>query len=288
MANQLGRLAIEQLLKVGHFPVERITHSHVAERIIGNDKKLLMRFDPSNDFAAMKSELVQRLSNSAIEAATVALLRPTISGHCPQYEVFQQIRNPATFLNFNNDGLATKYCTNHLVIDVHGTSLDEPQRDALNWNNLISHLQMFPTARRLIIPRLLLPQMEPLSIAETPDYQLAWRRINQAKNIVLIGYSFGGMDDQVAYQLLVSGANKTKAPVTVIGPDVRELVDKIEHETPYVSVFGLNAYWDALAKSILASHSLRLYKTCTHERFCQRCIRYAYQAILNSDKGYQI
>jgi hypothetical protein len=63
----------------------------------------------------------------------------------------------------------------------------------------------------------------------------------------LIGYSFGGMDDHVAYRLLTQAVAHTRVPVIVVGPEVDDLVMRLRDDVNGATVLGLAAYWNVLA-----------------------------------------
>ena len=281
MAAKLGELVLEQVLALGHYPTTPVPLDLVASRIVGQAKQQLRFVDPRNDDWVLRAELAERVSPGAVQAAAVGLLHPAKPDRCPQYEVFQLSTDPATFMNFNNDGLATAFCTKHIVLNAHGTSLDPPLRQALGWEQVINGLQMFPTLPAPTVPRLLLPQLEPKGIIDTAPYIDARRLIVHAKRIALIGYSFGGMDDQVAYRLLTRTVARTRVPIIVVGPDVGDLVMRLREDVLGAPVIGLVARWYELAEAILASSMRRFHKSCDTSRLCSRCVAYVYEAILD-------
>jgi hypothetical protein len=281
MAAKLGELVLEQTLALGHYPTTPVPLDLVAERIVGQAKLRLRRVDHRNDDWILRAELAERISPGAVQAAAVGLLHPGKPDRCPQYEVFQLSTYPATLINFNNDGLADAFCTKHVVLTVHGTSLNPQRRQALDWDRLVDSLQMFSALRAPIVPGLLLPQLEPQGIVETTPYVDARRRIMRAKRIALIGYSFGGMDDQVAYRLLTWTVARTRVPIIVVGPDVGDLVMRLREDAPGAPVIGLVARWYALAEAIIASSLRRFHKSCDTGRLCSRCVAYVYEAILD-------
>lgn len=281
MADKLGELVLQQMLALGHYPTTPVPLDLVAERIVGKPKQRLRQVDPLRDDLLLRAELAERISPSAVKAAAIGLLHRGKPDRCPQYEVFQLSTYPATFINFNNDGLADAFCTRHVVLNMHGTSLDPELRQAVGWNRMVVGLQTFPELYVPTVPGLLLPQPEPCDIANTAPYVGASRRIAHAKRIALIGYSFGGMDDQEAYRLLTRTVVRTRVPVIVVGPDVGDLVTRLREDTLGASVIGLVARWYALAEAIIASSMRRFHKSCDTSRLCSRCVAYLYEAILD-------
>jgi hypothetical protein len=281
MANALGELTLKNMLAMGHYPVNPIQLDPVAERILHDAKQNFQKHAPFDDIGA---ELSERLSGAAVQAMAINLLHPGKPTRCPQYEVFQLSTNSATILNFNNDGLADAFCSKHVVLNMHGTSIDPQQRNALGWNQWIESLQMYPSIKALHIPGLLLPQPEPQRIIESLPFRIASRHIVQAKRVALIGYSFGAMDDAVSYRMLTKTVACTRAPIVIVGPDVNELVARLREDVQSANVKGLSAYWNVLAESIIVTATRRFHKSCSLQRRCSRCIAYAYCAIQDADK----
>lgn len=284
MAVRLGELVLKQTLALGHYSTTPVPLDPVAMRIVEQAKQQLRRASPRDGDWLMRAELAERISPSAIRASAVAMLHPGKPDHCAQYEVFQLSAYPATFMNFNNDGLADAFCTKHVVLNMHGTSLNPQLRQALGWEQWVDTLQMFTELSAPNVSGLLLPQVEPDGIINTAPYVEARQRILNAKRIALIGYSFGGMDDRVAYQLLTRAVAYTQAPIIVIGPDVRDLVMRLREDVPGVRVEGLVARWYELAEAVMATSMRRFHKSCDTGRLCGRCVTYAYEAIVDESR----
>lgn len=282
MAAQLGERVLDQVLALGHYPAAPVSLDPVAVRIVESAKTRHHQGTRYDDDHWLRLELIERLSGGAIQAAAIGLLHPDTPERCPQYEVFQWSLYPATMVNFNNDGLADAFCTpRHLVLNVHGTSLPPDRRRELGWDRLIDALQMFPALPGPTVPGLLLPQIEPADIVDTAPYRVARSRIVQARCIALIGYSFGSMDDRVAYRLLTQNVARTRAPVIVVGPNVEALAMQLRESVGGVAVAGLPVYWDTLAEAIIATSLQRFHKSCDLGRRCARCTAYAYEGILD-------
>lgn len=282
MAAQLGEHALQQVLALGHYDAIRVPLDPVAERIVAHAKQRLRRAAGANGDQQLLVELTDHLSGSAIQTAAIGLLRPDPPERCPQYEVFRGMWHPATFLNFNNDGLADAFCEDrHLVLNMHGISVAPESRRALNWDSLVDSRQWFHRIPAPTVPGLLLPQAEPEVIITTAPYRAARIRVMQAKRIALIGYSFGGMDDLVAYRMLTQTVARTHAPVIAVGPDVTALTLQLQDDIKFGRVEELTAYWWALAEAIIATSMRRFHKSCDLRRRCARCVGYAYEGILD-------
>lgn len=272
---ELGLRVRKRILEVGIFPANLVLRDAIAERILGS---------PPEFFATLEDELAARhFLPAAVHAATIAALRPEPPlAAPPQYRVFWISKHRLSILNFNNDGLADHYCGNqHTVIDIHGTSLSNDVRAHIGWENHINALQRFPDLRGLEIQSLLLPQREPESIAETPRYIAAQRLLTGARRVILVGYSFGGMDDVVAYEKLMAAIKSQRMAAVVVDPNGEDLAIRISEDSHSVAVGSLPVCWDKLASAILASLSWQGYKTCNHRRLCYRCVEYLYGAFLD-------
>lgn len=280
LAAQLGAYVRRRLLATGSFPASPIPRDPISDRILGPARRVLCG---SDDTSAIEEELVARhLSPAAIQAAAVALLRPEVSIYAPpQYRVFGLSRYRHSLINFNNDGLADQYCSQHIVVNLHGTSLSADDRSRLGWESLIDAFQDFPELQGIEIPGLLLPQREPGEIAMTKEYRTAQMLLQNARRIILIGYSFGDMDDWVAYDVITSAIRSRRVATVVANPQGYDLALRISENGASSTVWALPVYWDTLAMAILASVGDPRYKTCSHTRLCARCVSYLYSALLD-------
>lgn len=280
LAAQMGAHVRRRLLAIGAFPANPIPRDAISDRILGPAQT---SFDPNDDTFAVQEEIVARhLSPAAVRAATVALLRPEVAVYAPpQYQVFGLSRYRHFLINFNNDGLADQFCSQHTVVNLHGTSLSADARSRLDWDSLIETLQDFPELQGIEVPGLLLPQREPEAIATTKEYCIARKLLYAARRIVLVGYSFGDMDDSVAYDMITSAIKTRRVSTVVAKPDAYDLAIQIADDGATSSIMALPVYWDKLTMAIIASLQGPRYKSCCHMRLCARCISYLYNAFLD-------
>jgi hypothetical protein len=278
MSAEMGPVVKQRILQAGVFPTDPIPRDAISERILGR-----IRADHAAEDLGIQEELVaRRFSSAAVAAAAVALLRPEVPMNPPvQYQVFSLSKHRLSLINFNNDGLADRYCSQHLVVNVHGTSLSATTRARLNWEQTIDYLQEFPELRGPKIPTLLLPQREPSEIRLTAEYSVMQRHISAAERLIVIGYSFGDMDDHVAYDLVTSTIRASRIPTVIAKPMPTDLIVRISEDAASKTVFGLSAFWDKLASATMASISRPQYKTCNHALLCRRCVAYLYEAFLD-------
>jgi|WetSurMetagenome_2_1015567.scaffolds.fasta_scaffold00222_29 hypothetical protein len=283
LAAQLSIQVKKRLLSIGSFPALPTPRDVISDRILGAPQT--SRF-PLDDTFAIQEELAARhFSPAAVHAATVALLRPEMPLYAPpQYQVFGLSRHSHSFINFNNDGLADQYCSQHTVVNLHGTSLSADVRSRLNWESHIDTLQQFHELQGIEIPKLLLPQREPMEIAISKEYRIARNLLQAARKIIIVGYSFGEMDDWIAYNMITSAIRNRHLVTVVVKPDADELALRISEDSGRSTTMALPVYWDKLTMAILASVEKPKYKTCTHVRLCARCVDYLYNGVLDNSQ----
>lgn len=277
---QLGAQTRKRLLATGSFPASPIPQDAISERILG---PYHASFDQSDSTLAIQEEIIARhISSAAVHAVIVALLRPDVlSCAPPQYQVFSLSRYRHYVLNFNNDGLADQYCGKDIVVNLHGTSLSAEERSFLEWDSLIDELQNFPGLRGIGMRGLLLPQREPADIAMSEEYRIAGKLLLVARRLILVGYSFGEMDDWIAYRMITSAIRARHLPTVVAKPEANDLALRITHDSASSTVVALSVFWDTLTTAIIGSLAKPRYKSCRHARLCSRCIDYLYNAFLD-------
>jgi hypothetical protein len=281
IATQLSERVRRRLLSIGIFPTTPVARDSVTERILGPPRSV---FDLRSHDQAIEEELVARhVSPAAVHAAFMAEVRPQSSlVLLPQYSVFGLSKFELSLINFNVDGLADEYCSNHLVINMHGTSPSAEHRKNQNWDALIDGLQEFHEIPPLRIGGLLLPQPEPASISLSTEFGIAWASLNSAARLVLVGYSFGGMDDREAYALITRAIRLRKLETVVLSPDPTDLAFRIQDDASWGGVAAFPGYWDKLSAAIISSIGRPRRKSCDHARLCLSCVEYLYEAFLDA------
>ena len=275
---QLSILVQERILTVGAFPAVPLPRDEVSDRILGPARA----WEGLDDFT-VRDELVRHhLAPSAVRAAAVALLRPDPPQWAPQYQVFNLSRHRLFLINFNVDSLADHYCSRHAIVNVHGTSLSAQERCRIQWESVVDALQRYPGLREIRMPGLLLPQREPSEIASADVYVLAGKFLSATERLFLVGYSFGDLDDHIAYELVMSIIRSRRIPCVVVSPRPGDLVLRISADAKAADVAPLPVYWDSLSAAIICSRAQAKWKTCDHRRFCLRCIAYLYEVLLKS------
>jgi hypothetical protein len=266
-------------MHVGVYPAETLTRDAIAARIMG----------PPEQALDLETELAnEHLASGAIHAATVAILRPIfLSAVPPQYGVFALARAKLAMLNMNTDGLASTYCRQHAVVNLHGTSLSAEERVALGWERLIDTLQEHPNVRAPTIPGLVLPQAEPLELARSPSFARARALLAVASRLAIVGYSFGAGDDWIVSRMVINRMRAAPLALVVVSPDPVILATQLSDQGKR-DVVALSAYWGELAEAILLSVAANCFKSCVPGRLCARCVDYLYQGLLGQQSSSQL
>jgi hypothetical protein len=277
---QLRASVAQRVLSVGVFSARHIPQTEISERILGYVPQHFMGYDGRRSIS--EELLAHYVSPAAVEAATIEALGPDPLEEVPsQYAVFNISRHRLTILNYNSDGFASHYCPTHDVVNVHGTSPSAAVRSALNWEKKIDILQEFPELPAIVIPGLLLPQREQGVLAFSDEYATVRRALKSVQRLVLVGYSFGEMDDAVAYETIIRVIRRGGIAATVLKPDAAELAGQMAHDSSSDTVLPLQAYWHCMSAAILAARCQPHFKTCNHERLCARCVLYLYEGFVD-------
>lgn len=185
-------------------------------------------------------------------------------------------RRSLTILNLNNDGLADAYCVPaHRVMSLHGTSLSPQQRTKLGWDALVDRLQQYPDLPAPRIPGLILPQVEPEILADTPLFREATRSLRQTRRLAIVGYSFGEGDDWLVEKIVVDAMKSKTLEVIAVSPDPEGLATRLEH-LGHASVHRVPARWGELSGAMINSIGKHFFKSCTRGRLCARCVGWLY------------
>jgi hypothetical protein len=281
---QLRQNVRRRVLEAGSFPAEIIARDLIAERVLGPRRMDVPPWDTAGQLREVL--LAEHISPAAVQAATVALLVPGDYSRVPaQYAILNHSLHRMGIVNYNNDGLADRYCPKHIVVDVHGTT--PAVGNSPVWNHWIDILLDFPGLSMVEIPGFHYPVPEPFKMAFGREYGKVERLLGWTKRLAIIGYSFGEQDDWIGYRRIVDVISRERISVVVVKPDARALVDRLNGDTGSRSALGLPAYWDRLACAILAVRSRAGRKSCDHCRLCARCIDAAYQQFMDSGLDWE-
>lgn len=257
---ELGDKIGETILDIGSFPVTGEVPPALIKRLLllserweSKPYKYLRETDGDELFTPdVWTDIQKACIGSSPPALYWALLhnlnpKPT---NLPryQYEVFRLAKKSSTFFNMNIDGLASKYCQGHLVLEPHG------RNPLIIFPHLSTHIKEFMEHDvyddTIFNGYALLPQPEPIHITNGIAYDKARIPFFKAQNIVLIGYAFGGGDDSETFEFLREMLKKNNKPVIVVDRDPAWIVSSIQEATNLKTVYPLKLKWNFLSQSI--------------------------------------
>jgi hypothetical protein len=197
IGSQLANKVRERGFQMPSYPVDRMDRDILGTRMLGSSSELESFWD---DRTLLNEALLWHLSPGAVRAIVTTYLSP--ASHLripPQYDVFNLAKHPLGLINFNNDGLASKYCPQHRVINVHGTGFTDADKSRIDTEWWIDIHQEYPDMPFIGVPGLYLPQPEVPELAHDPAYGAVDYVLNRSPHVAIVGYSFGGGDDWMAY-----------------------------------------------------------------------------------------
>ncbi len=271
--DQLSERILRSFLQAGIFQTERIARDVVSSRIIR---------DPEYWKNPMRWELVQRLP----PAYVIGKLPELLSGHAApplaNYEVFNLAEKPSTIFTMNVDGLASRICKGHRVLEMHGRSPSGEVLERSGWKTYTEAILEFPDLPPPLIPGLVLPGPESADVLARAEYMTADRLLQAAGYVSIVGYSFGGMDDIYTYAFLASRIPRAHQAILVISPDPYEVMYRLSDALKSTRVHRISAYWNYLARAILSPGECRKCHPTPIGLFCPHCVDYRYEALLDA------
>jgi hypothetical protein len=282
MTHELKDSIITPYLKLYGYPVRTSKPDDTWDRVIDDYN---FNSDP------WSNEIIKTIPNSLVQLKSLQLLAGTrLAEIPPQYEVFNFVQKQSVIFNMNIDGLAKRYCPDHIVLNAHGEIPPYIVHSAY-WNQQIDNAKEFGDdvfeGKRVVIHEVLLPQPEPPNITDKKDYHEARRWFPLAQWIIFIGYSFGtfhdAIDDHRTLQFFKDLLSEYPKPVIVIDPYPDRIVSLIQEAIKQREVFSIPAYWDCLSQALIGTalshrHSTILrFSSLTHEichRYDALCDRY--------------
>jgi hypothetical protein len=253
----------------------------VGTRMLGSRPELMSFWD---DRVSFNEALLWHLSPGAVRAIVTSYLCAAPHWRIPpQYEVFNLAKHPLGLINFNNDGLASRYCQQHRVINVHGMGFSDKDRSQIDMEWWINIHQEYPDLPFTGVPGLFLPQPEVPALAMQLAYSEVDFLLKRCRRVGIVGYSFGAGDDWMAYGRILRALDKRDVSAVVLSLDPRDLVEQMMEQSKNRAVIALPFRWDILAAAIMASPTRARRKTCSHDAgLCARCVMYLYDVFLDS------
>lgn len=271
--DRLSELIVHSFLQGGIFQTEPIARDIVSNRVIR---------DPEYWKDPMRWELVQRLPPSYVIGKLPELLSARARTPVANYEVFNLAAKPSTILNMNVDGLASRICKGHRVLEMHGRSPPPELLERSGWKTHTEAILEFPELPPPLVPGLVLPGPEPADVLARAEFRNAEQLINQARYISIVGYSFGGMDDIHTYAFLASRIPRSHQAVLVVSREPYEIMYRLSDALKSARVHGISAHWEHLAMAILWPGDCRKYHPAPAGLFCAYCVDYRYEALLDA------
>ena len=271
--DQLSEQILHSFLEGGIFQTEPIERDIVSSRVIR---------DPEYWKDPMRWELVQRLPPAYVIGKLPELLSTRAGVPIANYEVFNLAAKPSTIFNMNVDGLASRICRGHRVLEMHGRSPDRELLERSGWKTYTEAILEFPELPPPLVPGLVLPGPESTDVLARVEYRAAQRLINTAKYVSIVGYSFGGMDDIHTYAFLASRIPRSHQAVLVVSREPYEVMCRLSDALKSPRVHGIPAHWEHLAKAILFPSECRKYHPAPAGSFCAHCVGYRYEALLDA------
>jgi hypothetical protein len=284
IVHELRPLVAKRGLATGAFPVVRIPRDAVGATVLPGPRTADWIWTERD---ALEEELLHRLTHGAVQAIAVSFLAPRpYQWAPPQYEVFNHTRYRIAIINYNTDGLADRHLPSHLIVNVHGTGLIQAELEALDWEHCIDSFQEFD-GPPIVIPNLFLPQPETEALKSSLAYWKVRSMLRGADRLAIVGYSFGGNDDRVGKEAVISALGNRPLPVVVVQPNAYELAGALAEEARHSAIHPLTVYWDSFSSAVIASVTRPRWKVCSHRQHCARCILYLYEAFLDSGNSWE-
>lgn len=277
LTNQQGDKIVRRHIDHGMYSTEEVQLDPLAKRLLGSAYY-------SND--QLKQELIKRTPSGAVKAVSYQLMTSKREQPPPkQYVVFNMAKFPSVIFNFNVDGLASRFCTTHSVINAHGMLYPNLLHSEA-WDDQIESCLTY-LIDAPIIPTALLPEKEPFGISQSQAYRMAARLHLYTNYTVIIGYSFGKnkdeLDDWESYQYFVQLLGKSKKPIVVVDPYGGEYIaHMLTEDLRRKSVYVIPAFWNHLASAMLESRRMQaLFPHVKHKH--RISLEYLYHATVDKE-----
>lgn len=274
LTNQQGAKIVKRHRDFGTYSASEVEIDTIAKRLLGDAYF-------SND--DMAQEIINRIPSGAIKAISYQLMTASNNLSSPeQYSVLNIAKYRSVIFNFNVDGLASRFCSKHLVINAHG-SLDPNVLHSKEWDELIEYYLLYSEGEPRI-SNVLLPEKEPMGITNNSSYKLASKIYPYTNIVILIGYSFGmngsELDDWESYLYFIELFNKYNKPIVIISPyGAERIAYMLSEDLKRTNIHIISAYWNYLASAILESRKMKfLFPHIKDTKIIS--IEYIYQAIL--------
>jgi hypothetical protein len=173
----------------------------------------------------------------------------------PHYEVFQLARRRSILFLLNVDGIGRRCCRQrHFAIEAHGS--DPPEELHSKWSEELIDRNIYEFDPWQFLHGALPIGPEPVGIAQTAPYRRAFDLFRTAKNLVLVGYSFGrrkdgGIDDNQTFDFFVNLLREYPKPHLVVDKEPTSIAGEIQDAASLRDVYAIQAEWNHLSQAIL-------------------------------------
>lgn len=236
----------------GSFPIELPQRDERTEKIISlnlrNNYELL-----SGD--ELWNELITRLSPSFVKLNLFYhLANPAYLNAAPyNYLIFNYFKN-STIVNYNLDGLASRYCqSKHNIIDVHGTvpsGYGSPDTKAL-----LSLVQDYDLSLDIQGNHILFEKEKETDLFLQGQLMKTANAIEKCKFVCIIGYSFAqsgnNFDDALSLDFISNSLLLQKKPLCILDPNPLYLREFFMDKLKTKSVFSFPVFWNILAEAMV-------------------------------------
>ena len=221
--------------------------------------------DPAIDPTFIQLLATNGLTRYSLETLVhTELTPPQLDEAPPNYAIFNLVPPGAGILNYNTDGLATRFCgKRHHVLAVHGT-VDPSFTEALALHEItqlrefLELTQAFGSNEEFNVrPRtaFLYPEPEPDGFLGDPQHSPLGGILTSPDAVVIVGYTFGktehGFSDAASYAHFVEVTRGLQRPLVVVDPSGHDLAGSFGDATENANVTLVPAYWNHLSASIL-------------------------------------
>lgn len=248
IAARMKGAVLPMYLSIGIWPATPAALSPILRRILGGPSS----GDPISE------ALLYNMTRGPQELLVQKALSPTcsLSDIPPEYGVFRVVGRPSLLFNFNLDGLARRYCSQHVkVLEAHG-ELDWPYLTDDVFPDLLYEVTSADYPLPRLTPKVLL-EPEPGSITNSHPYAKVTSLFQRFQAVVIIGYSFSrwrsSRDDAESFEWLVELLRTYRRPVYILSTSPEELAAEISDRVRSFAVMPVGIRWYPFARALVES-----------------------------------
>lgn len=253
---------------ISALPVDGIAHDEVKDRVLIQpaasipDLISIVIGRPYRAVEENRQWVLEYLKNTipaaSVHAIHLSSIAQSIRVARPiEYTIFRYVK-PAVIATTNYDGLAERYCVRwgHKILHLHGKiprvfSDNNFMKDMILDSFFLGDNIMMPIMQKYEdAGNLWLPQPELSSTIRRPEYERLISLFSTRSQLIIIGYSFAGRDDQQTFDVITDLLKFHPIPVTVVDPYPEPIIEDIFGNTKLTNVTGVKVKWGILAESM--------------------------------------